>query len=227
VGDTGFRRELRDSVHYGRDVEMHRQSSDQIGHFLTAASFGYSLRQREKFIERRHEEAARFRREHPYLSVARELLDNTVDLQVQFAFEGEQYRRAMVGHELIADRALSGEGITSTLASPFMASPEDVQHFLQGRLDLIQVDDSQRGNSYQDLLLTWVGYKFGEHMANGFFASKEEAARWLEMMLTEQNLEAVQSGDPFYGDAQQMQGMLQQFRQIQQRIHPVQQVAPR
>lgn len=225
VGDTGFRRELRDSIHYhrddqGRDISLHRLSSDQIGHFLTAADFGFSLTEKENYVARRQQEAARYREEHPYLSILRNLLDPTTDIQLQYAFENEQYRRAMIGHEQIADRTFSGWGITSTLAAPLMASAQDVQNFLGGRLDLISIDDTQRGNSYQDLLLTWVGYRFGQHMANERFSSREESARWLEMMLTEQDLSAVPTTDPFYEDAQQMQRMLQQFRQIQQRIHP-------
>ncbi|WP_221633180.1 SpvB/TcaC N-terminal domain-containing protein [Microcystis aeruginosa] len=225
VGDTGFRRELRDSIQYHRgdrnnDVPLHRLSSDQIGHFLTAAHFGFSLTERENYITRQHQEAARYREQHPYLSIVRDMIDPTPNMEGQYAFENEQYRRAMIGHEQIADRAFSGWGITSTIAAPFMASPEDVQNFLNGRLDLIRVDDTQRGNSYQDLLLTWVGYTFGEHMANNRFSSRDEAARWLEMMLTEHDLSTVQRSDPFYQDAQHMQGMLRQFRATQDRIHP-------
>jgi hypothetical protein len=101
-----------------------------------------------------------------------------------------------------------------------VASDEDVANFKAGRLDLIKVDDSKNGNSYQDLLLSWVGYKFGVEMANGRFASRAEAARWLEMMLTDVDLKSVPASDPFYKDAQQMAGMLEQFRGIQARIHP-------
>jgi hypothetical protein len=57
-------------------------------------------------------------------------------------------------------------------------------------------------------------------MADNRFASRDEAARWLEMMLTDYDLTAVQRSDPFYEDAQQMQRMLQQFREIQARVHP-------
>ena len=232
VGDTGFRRELRDSIKYHRDalnndVPLHRLSSDQIGHFLSASSFGFSLTERENYIARQRQLAAEYREQHPYLSIVRDLVDPTTDMAVQYAFEAEQYRKAMIGHEQIADRAFSGFGITSTIAAPVMASPEDVQNFLSGRLDRIRIDDTQRGNSYQDLLLTWVGYKFGQNVANGVFRTREDAARWLEMMLTEQDLNAVQSSDPFYADARQMQGMLQQFREIQARIHPPQEAAAR
>lgn len=225
VGDTGFRRELRDSIHFrrdeqGRDVALHRLSSDQIGHFLTAAHFGYVLTDRDNYISRKQAEAAEYRRQHPYLSFLRDAIDPTTDMQVQFAFEKEQYLRAMIGHELVADRAFMGSGVTSTLGAPLVATGEDVQNFLNDRLDLIAIDDARRGNSYQDMLLTWVGYRFGRHVADGVFASRAGAARWLELMLTESNLSAVAASDPFRGDAEQMGRMLQQFRDIQQRIHP-------
>jgi len=225
TGDTGFRRELRDSVHYrrdehGADMPMHRLSSDQIGHFLTAAHFGYALTERDNYIARQYREAAEYRSAHPYLSFLRDALDPTTDMAVQYAFEKEQYLRAMVGHELIADRALSGTGLSSTLGAPLAASSEDVQNFLTGRLDRIAVDDSRRGNSYQDLLLTWVGYRFGQHISNDVITSRQEAARWLELMLTETSLSAVAATDPFGRDARDMERMLQQFRDIQQRTHP-------
>jgi RHS repeat-associated protein len=228
TGDTGFRRELRDSIQYrrddqGKDVPMHRLSSDQVGHFLTAAHFGFALTERENYIAKQYQDEANYRGQHPVLSLLRDALSPASKSDVQYMFQGEQYRRAMIGHEQIADRAFSGWGITSTIAAPFMASAEDVQHFLDGRLDLIRVDDSQRGNSYQDLLLTWVGYRFGQHMSNGVFSSREDAAKWLNMMLTDQDLSKVQKTDPFFADAQKMQSMLEQFRQIQQRIHPAQQ----
>jgi RHS repeat-associated protein len=228
VGDTGFRRELRDSIQYrpdgmNRDVPMHRLSSDQVGHFLTAASFGFSLRDRDNYIAGQQRRQAEQRRAHPVLSFVGELVAGNIvlDQTLQYAFERQQYLSAMVGHELIRDRVASGLGISSTVMAPLMASAEDVSNFLRGRLDLIAVDDNLRGNSYQDLLLTWVGYTFGEHMANGDFRTSEDAAGWLSMMLTDQDLSAVPASHPFAADARQMRDMVQQFRQIQERIHPV------
>ena len=227
TGDSGFRRELRDSIQYhrdaaGHDIPMHRLSSDQIGHFLTAAHIGFSITNDENYEANRQRQAAQYRAEHPYLSFIGDLLTANTDsnTQLTYAFLHFQYQKAMIGHEQIADRAFSGWGITSTISAPFMASPEDVQHFFDRRLDLIQVNDSQNGNSYQDLLMTWIGYRFGQNMANGVYSSRAEAARWLEMMLTDRDLSTVPATDPFYRDAQQVQGLLQQFRQIQDRTHP-------
>ncbi len=126
----------------------------------------------------------------------------------------------MIGHELIADRSFSGWGLTSTLAAPVLATSTDVENFLKGRLDAIQIDDTQRGNSYQDLLLTWIGYRFGERMANNQFASREESARWLTVMLTEYDLGAVKKTDPFYKDAQELKQFLDQFKKVQEQKHP-------
>jgi hypothetical protein len=47
--------------------------------------------------------------------------------------------------------------------------------------------------------------------------SNAEAARWLRMMLTDTNLAAVPQSDPFYADAQRVNALLTQFREIQQR----------
>lgn len=201
---------------------MHRLSSDQIGHFLTAADIGFTVQDNKNYIERQSREHAKYMAEHPYKSFFRDLISGNADVKTRVNLDmiNTQYERAMVGHELIADRAFSGIGITSTIAAPLVASDEDVANFHQGRLDLIRVDDTKMGNSYQDLLLSWVGYNFGVAMANNRFANRQEAARWLGMMLTDTDLSSVSKTDPFYADAQKMQGMLQQFDKIQQRIHP-------
>ncbi|HEX7312612.1 MAG TPA: SpvB/TcaC N-terminal domain-containing protein [Pyrinomonadaceae bacterium] len=229
TGDSGFRRELRDSIQYqknsqGQDVALHRLSSNQIGHFLTAAHIGYAVQESTNYLAAQQQQKAAYRKEHPYLSGIKDLLmgNPTAKLEAQYEFSNFQYQKAMIGHELIADGAYSGNAVVSLIATPFKASGADVSNFLAGRLDLIKLDDTQSGNSYQDLLLTWVGYKFGQEMSDGKFSSKEEAARWLGLMLTDQDLSKVQSSDPFYEDAQQMQKMLQQFQQTQQRVHPEQ-----
>ena len=221
VGDTGFRTEFRDSlVDQGRAVDNHRESSDQIGHFLTAAHIGFYVADSENYLNRRAQEIAAFKKEHPiraFFSVE-ESVNN--DMRAEFNFDSNLYLSAMIGHEMIADRAFSGWGLTSTIAAPFMASSEDYANFEAKRLDLIKVDDTKKGNSYQDLLLTWVGFRFGQDVANNKFATKEEAARWLNLMLTPQDLNSVRTTDPFYGEAQELKGLLAQFAQIQHKTHP-------
>ena len=80
--------------------------------------------------------------------------------------------RAIVGHELIPDTRHS---IPRAVWAP---SAGDVTNFLNDRLDLININPSQSGNSYQDLLLTRIGYGFAINMANGRFRTQPEAARW-------------------------------------------------
>jgi hypothetical protein len=141
-----------------------------------------------------------------------------------YNFISVQYDYFMVGHEKVPDNTTSDIAAFSEakklLKTRLSATEEDLKHFHEGRLDLIKIDDSKNGNTYQDLLLTWLGYKFGQNMANNKFATKEEAARWLTMMLTDTDLTKVAKTDPFYEDAQQLQKMLEQFRQIQQKLHP-------
>ncbi len=218
VGDTGFRTEMRDSlVDQGRAVANHRESSDQIGHFLTAAHIGFYVTDSENYLNTRAKEIAAFKAEHPiraFFSVEESV---NVEMRVNFNFDSNLYLSAMIGHEMVADRTFSGWGLTSTIAAPFMASSQDYSNFESKRLDLINIDDAKRGNSYQDLLLTWVGFRFGQDVANNKFGSKKEASRWLNMMLTPQDLNNVAQNDPFYGEAQELKGLLSQFKQIQQK----------
>jgi RHS repeat-associated protein len=221
VGDTGFRPELRDSlVDQRRTVDNHRESSDQIGHFLTAAHIGFYVTDSANYLNRRAREIAQYRSEHPIRALFSVEGSVNADMRAQFAFESNLYLSAMIGHEMIADRTFSGWGVTSTISAPFMATSEDYTNFANKRLDLINIDDTKKGNSYQDLLLTWLGFRFGENIANNKFSSKEEASRWLNMMLSTQDLSAVPHSDPFYNDAQEVRGLLTQFAAIQQRLHP-------
>jgi len=162
----------------------------------------------------------RYKKEHPIRSLfsVEEGVNN--DSRSQFNFESNLYLSAMIGHEMIADETFSGWGITSVIASPFMATSDDYANFERKRLDLIKVDDTKKGNSYQDLLLTWVGFRFGQDVANNKFATKEEASRWLNLMLTPQDLDKVATTDPFYAEAQELKGLLSQFALIQQKTHP-------
>ena len=223
VGDTGFRTELRDSlVDRGRAIANHRESSDQIGHFLTAAHIGFYVTDSENYLNRRAQEIARFKTEHPIRALfsVEESVNN--EMRFQFQIDSNLYLSAMIGHEMIADRTFSGWGLTSTLASPFMATSQDYTNFANGRLDLLRIDDTQKGNSYQDILLTWIGFRFGQNVANDKFSSKEEASRWLNMMLTDYDLTKVAPSDPFYQDAQQINTLLQQVRQLTQPQQPQQ-----
>ena len=232
VGDYGFRDELRDSVHFhealgGGAVPLHPTSSSQIGHFLTAADIGFYVAGTERNYAEQQREVEEFRKNHPLRGLLRDflMLDEEHDARMRQDMINTQFKRAMVGHELVADGGVSGLDMvrgTSTLAAPLAASHEDVNNFLHGRLDLIRIDDSKDGNSYQDLLLTWIGYRFGQHMANHRFGPSSEAAWWLEMMLTDgYDLADVARGDDptWSADGKELQQLLKQFRAIQHRTH--------
>jgi RHS repeat-associated protein len=230
VGDLGFRRELRDSIQYqappagGAEVELNLSSSNQIGHFLTAAHIGLYIGEQKAYDAQQAREAAKFEAANPIKALIGDLLGRTqsrLDQKLLHDATANQYLMAAIGHEMVPDDAHSGS--TAKIASVLAPSPEDVQNFLAGRLDLIKINDKPgSGNSYQDLLLTFIGYKFGEKVANNEFSSPAEAARYLELMLTQKDLGAVSKTDPFYKDAQQLQGLLQQFKNVQNQIHPPQ-----
>lgn len=111
---------------------------------------------------------------------------------------------AMIGHERAADDASPYEKAVGILS----VTNKDIENFERGKLHLIEIDTSKTGNSYQDLLLTWVGYTFGEKVARGDFATRTEAARWLKIMLTDFDLSTVKQSDPFYADAKMLQQII-------------------
>ncbi len=208
--DFGFRRELRDSIQYqrdaqGHDVPLHPSSSNQIGHFLTAAHIGFFIADYEAYFAQRDRDL----QAHWYSRLV--MPSETDDRRMMYESLGHAALTAAVGHELSP-----GDGVASALMA---ASAADVANFERDRLDLIQINDNQPGNSYQDLLLTWVGYRFGRHVADGAFPSRQEAARWLTLMLTDSNLGAVATNDRFAADARDMERMLAQFRAIQEHVH--------
>ena len=234
AGDRGFRPELQDSLRYypgkdGKRPPLFPGSSNQIGHFLTAAHIAFYIRTRDNY----YDELARARAKmeaamNPFvLALLRheEMAAGVSSADVQLGVwevEKEGLMHIMIGHEMITDeyRVFDNPKLNSfahAVHGGARASWSDSINFLNDRLDLITVDDrpSNYGNSYQDLLLTWVGYLFGAHVAAGRFSSRNEAAAWLELMLMERDLGAIPPTHPFYRDAKRMQYMLEQFRRIQ------------
>ncbi len=221
VGDTGFRSELRDSP-------LHRSSSNQIGHFLTAVDMGFQIQLRQNAIDRERQWNA----EHPwraaFIAAARSRSDQVVStLPPEMIWGGEIniLLRGMIGHEMVPDgtSGSTGSNVLSAINAPTIA---DVQNFLAGRLDQIRINTAQSGNSYQDLLLTRIGYQFGLLVAQGRFANNAESARWLTMMLTDYDLTTVSKSDPFYKDAQLVNSMVQQVRELEARRQASQQQQP-
>jgi hypothetical protein len=219
-GDVGFRTEFRDSL----AGPQHLSSSNQIGHFLTAVDIGIQYQVRQNYVDA----IDRFQRESPILAAIARAQAGGQSGAETWAMQQDVMVRAAVGHELVADGTGSGsDGRTgSTIAAVWRPSGADVQNFMSGRLDLIQLNTSQAGNTYQDLLLTWVGFQFGIRVEQGKFSTNAEAARWLTMMLTNQDLSAVQPSDPFYRDAQQLNQILQRVRPLMQPQQPAQPPPP-
>ncbi|XXY16743.1 SpvB/TcaC N-terminal domain-containing protein [Sorangium sp. So ce216] len=225
TGDRGFRRELRDSIQYrpsatGADIPLHPASSNQVGHFLTAADMGHTIAANRAIIAADD----RFRREHPILSALSRAGDPSgADPMASFHAQISVYLRAMVGHELVPDGGASypAGGASQAIRAP---TSQQITDFEGDRLNRIVLNTTQSGNSYQDLYLTRVGQLFGQRMQEGFFRTNEEAARWLRIMLTDdvdpatpgaQGLSTIQPTDRFSQDAQWMSRMLEQFRSTQ------------
>jgi RHS repeat-associated protein len=188
IGDYGFRRELRDSVRYREAKWLHPNSSNQIGHFLTAADLGYSL---EKEKPSAYERITSWK------------------------------ARISVGHEIAGDKGPDFIMFAKALmfAKAYLApSTQDMINFFYGDLSKIKLDTWKEGSSYQDLLLTRIGWRFGKHMANNRFSNRKEAARWLEMMLTPKgNLEyeSLHGKGVFREDANWMKKLIKDFKTTQ------------
>lgn len=199
-GDTGFRREFQDP---------HPSSANQVGHFLTAVRLGFdpnsvtrsvaprtSLRPSEQGLGDRLRAALG-------RGVQRDIILRSVgirDIVDPFGrFSNEEVAlRLMIGHEKAPDPLpLQPEQILRQFSR---ATAADVQVFRQAeralgsghRLDIasamiilrqIRVDPSMRGNSYQDLALSLVGWRFGRLLREGHFTSSTQAADWLRVNL--------------------------------------------
>lgn len=115
--------------------------------------------------------------------------------------------RAIVGHELVPD------GSASHLAQAWTTSREQISFFVMSRPDLIILNTTQKGNSYQDLYLSCVGYRFGKLLADGaIIRTRHDAMRWLMMALTNVTpLDSFLKRDPFYNEAQWLKELLGRF----------------
>lgn len=104
--------------------------------------------------------------------------------------------RGIVGHEMEID--LLPQGFVKNIAGFLAVTAEDVNNFESGQLNLIPLDITQGGVSYQDLYLTYFGYRFGQMVEKGEFGNLEEAADWLKLILTpDVELLATISPHPF------------------------------
>ena len=106
--------------------------------------------------------------------------------------------RLIIGHEKAPDPyPWQPEGFLRQFSR---ASAHDVELFRQAEAALgtgpklnleaaikilhgISVDDRMRGNSYQDLALSLVGWHFGKMIRSGQFANNAEVAQWIRANL--------------------------------------------
>jgi len=180
-GNTGFRRELRDPW---------SSSSNQVGHFLTAVNHAMHGLQGGVLAmpSARGATDAALRAD-----VGHEILGDPAvyahpstvtgwEAQFNAATDGDvRIMRAAIDLAKSSSRAsgvVDVAGVMSVLAPivqdhaiPRTGNPGD------------DADNARRGNSQQDLLLTTMGWAFGELVQDGAFASKEGAAQWLERNL--------------------------------------------
>ncbi|MGB9873194.1 MAG: RHS repeat-associated core domain-containing protein, partial [Anaerolineae bacterium] len=153
-GEAGLNTEFQDGYLYER---YWGGETRQIGHFLTAAAFGYRAS--------------------------------------QYSDPQEFLTRLAVGHEIVGDQGAPVSWIRQFIA----ATPEARNLFRQaieadtaGKYELrdeylrqiLMLNSAslanRRGNSLEDLRLTVRGWRFGQMIASGQFASLEEAAQWLD-----------------------------------------------
>lgn len=98
----------------------------------------------------------------------------------------------------------------------------DSDNFRSGNLDRIPLDTSQFGVSYQDLYLTYFGLRFAEMVDQGRFANLKEAARFLKILLTPVDLNAVPEDEfsrKFAGEIAEIDRLLVQIRVTQTQAH--------
>jgi RHS repeat-associated protein len=152
-GETGLNVDFQDGYLY---EQYWGGETRQVGHFLTAAAFGYRAS--------------------------------------QYSDPWEFLTRFAVGHEIVGDQGAPLSWTRQFLA----ATPEARNLFRQaieadaaGRHELrdeylrqiLALNSAplevRRGNSLEDLRLTVRGWRFGQMVAMGQFASLEEAAQWL------------------------------------------------
>jgi hypothetical protein len=160
--------------------DPHPSSRNQVGHFLTAVALSFDPTIMRQTV----------------LSVAlRRLLSAPVSMS-----DEDVVLRLIVGHELAPDARSKATIFFSARAQFRAATPAHVAAFLRAdsalgrgpRLDLeaadeilheIPIDIRQRGNSYQDLRLTLMGWRFGRLLRAGEFRSTAHMAEWIRTNL--------------------------------------------
>ena len=114
--------------------------------------------------------------------------------------------RPALGHEFVADDAF-----LHTPRATAAPSAEDIKNFKEGNISAIKINTTQKGNSYQDIILTRIGYLLAERIEDKTIKTKEDLARWLKMAITPGGTETIKKGDIFYRDKLFIQKMYEDF----------------
>ena len=190
--DTGFRVEYQDP---------HPSSNNQVGHFLTAVALGTHPHSVRSSIGASWSKGTGLLRglggvlqRDPLL---RDLgVRDVVDPFGHYSDE-EVAIRLMVGHEKVADPTTDPSVFLRQFAAATTADVavfRSAERLLGGTLPLntsaaaqalrgISVNDQQRGNSYQDLLLSLVGWRLGGDIAAQGLKDGAAVAGWLRSTL--------------------------------------------
>ena len=190
--DSGFRAEYKDP---------HPSSNNQLGHFLTAVALGYNPRSVRNGL------AQTMRRSSGILGAVGEMMQrepmlrklNIANLVDPFGrHDSEQVAlRLIIGHEKVADPIDDPSVFLQQFAA---ATDGDVACFRSAEQSLgkslpldtaragavlhgISVNNRQRGNSYEDLLLSLVGWRFGRDILARRIGDAVAAAGWLRSTL--------------------------------------------
>jgi RHS repeat-associated protein len=121
----------------------------------------------------------------------------------------------MLAHEFENESHYGG---LRQIDSNLSLTSDDYSNFRSGNLDRIPLDTTQFGVSYQDLYLTYFGLKFAEMVDSGRFSTREEAARYLEILLTPVDLDSLPDDaftHKFSREISDIRGMLTQFSRTQ------------
>jgi hypothetical protein len=124
----------------------------QIGHFLTAVKFGY--------------QAALFPGDEKSL----------MKLAVGHEMVGDPWWPVQYGKAGPEARDLFRRAIEADFAGNYDERDEYLRSILMMEGGALE---NRRGNSLEDLRLTVRGWRFGQMIANDQFASREQAAQWL------------------------------------------------
>jgi len=140
-GDEGFQTIFQDG-------------GDQVGHFLTAANFGFTA-------------VGVFPPDSWYLrlAVGHEIVaDGSPEAIMKQIFAGNQEARDLFSSAVTADAA----------------GDYDKRDSLLQQIYDLGGSGKRQGNSLEDLRLTVRGWRFGQMLASGDFKTREEAAAWLK-----------------------------------------------